>query len=75
MSVGVVYRKDGKYLIYRERYTRTGYKRDFLWVDEIGAATIFYRLPSPWNRKELEGAEKVWVKETRQVVVVESPHL
>lgn len=73
MSVGVVYRKDGKYLIYRERYTHTGYKRDFLWADEIEEATIFYMLPTPWIRKELEGAEKVWVKETRQVVIVDPP--
>lgn len=69
--MSAVFKKDGKYLRYRENTTHTGTHRTTEWVDDLQRATVFHSLP-PYRLRhdELKGAEKLEATETRTVTLM-----
>ena len=58
--MATVFKKDGKYLKYNERATRTGTHREAVWVDDLQQATVFYVPPPlclPQDVERLEATE------------------
>jgi hypothetical protein len=68
-----VFKKDGKYLRYREWTTHTGTHRAAEWVDDLQQATVFHG-PPPYRLRqdELQSAEQLDAVETRTVTLTSS---
>ncbi len=67
--MSAVFKKDGKFLQYREHTTHTGTARIIDWVDDLQMATVFHVLPSA---NLIQGAEALDATETRTVTLVDS---
>lgn len=72
MTMGKVYRLDGKYLVRSESHTHTGFHTRFEWVDDLNRATVFYGERGERMRKLAEvtaGADALEAAETRTVTL------
>lgn len=70
MSKASVYKRDGKYLLYRTQATHTGTHVETEWTEDLQEATVFYYPPSS-RQVDLTGAVKIRVEVTRKVTLIE----